>query len=106
MGNYILNQYQAPDEIRITVVCEKGTLRFELHKNRWRWMVEPGDNWHDEAAAPMERDDWFILQENAFLDVLEGKAKPLCTIEQAHQTLKVHLAAVESADTQAHWRAV
>ncbi len=106
MGNYSLNMYQAPNEITITVVCEKGTLRFELHKNRWRWMVEPGDNWHDEAAASMERDDWFMLQENAFLDVLEGKAKPLCTIEQAHQTLKVQLAAMESADTQAHWRAV
>ena len=106
MGNYGLNQYQAPNELTITVVCEKGTLRFELHKNRWRWMVEPGSNWHDEAIQPMERDDWFILQENAFLDALEGKASPLCTIEEAYQTLKVQLAAMESADTQVHWRTV
>ena len=106
MGNYSLNQYQAPNEITITVVCEKGTLQFELHRNRWRWMTDPGNDWHDEDIQPMERDDWFILQENAFMDALEGKAKPLCTIEEAYQTLKVQLAAMESADTQVHWRAV
>ena len=106
MGSYTLNQHQAPNEITITIVCEKGTLRFELHKSRWRWMSEPGNDWHDEAIPPMERDDWFMLQETAFLDALEGKAKPLCTIEEAHQTLKVQLAAVKSAGTDAHWRNV
>ena len=106
MGSYTLNQHQAPNEITITMVCEKGTLRFELHKSRWRWMSEPGNDWHDEAIPPMEKDDWFTLQETAFLDALEGKAKPLCTIEEAHQTLKVQLAAMKSAGTDAHWRNV
>ena len=104
MGSYSLNQYQAPNEITITVVCEKGTLRFELHKNRWRWMVEPSANWHDEAKPLMERDDWFILQENAFLDVLEGRAAPLCTIEQAWQTLRVQLAAIDFIGADSHWQ--
>ncbi|NIA07845.1 MAG: Gfo/Idh/MocA family oxidoreductase [Actinobacteria bacterium] len=106
MGNYSLNQYQAPNEVTITVVCEKGTLRFELHRNHWRWMTEPSSNWHDEAMAPMERDDWFILQENAFLDALKGKAEPLCTFEQAQQTLKVQLAAMECLGTDVYWKKV
>ena len=106
MGNYSINMYQAPTEVTITVVCERGTLRFELHENRWRWMTDPGNDWHNEAMPAMERDDWFIRQENAFLDTLEGKAKPLCTIEEAYQTLKVQLAAIVSADTQDHWKIV
>ena len=106
MGNYSLNQYQAPNEVTITVVCEKGTLRFELHRNRWRWMVDAGNDWHDEVMAPMERDDWFILQENTFLDVLEGNAEPLCTLEQALQTLKVQLAAMEFLDADAYWKEI
>ena len=95
---YSLNQHQAPLELTITVVCDKGTVRFELHASRWRWMSEPGGAWRDEAAPPMERDEWFAIQENAFLDCLEHKAEPLCTLAEAFQTLKVNLAALQSAD--------
>ena len=57
--------------------------------------------WHDEAAPAMERDGWFVIQENAFLDCLERKAEPLCTLPEAFQTLKVNLAALRSADAGA-----
>ena len=106
MGCYTLNQHQAPNETTFTLVCEKGTLRFELHKCRWRWMSEPGNDWHDEPIEPIERDVLFTLQAAAFLDAQEGKAKPLCTIDQAHQTLKVQIAAMESASTDTHYRNV
>ena len=40
LASFSMNQYQAPDEGVITVVCERGTLRSEIHCNRMRWMMD------------------------------------------------------------------
>jgi predicted dehydrogenase len=105
LGSYSLNQYQAPFEMTITVVCDGGTARFEGHRSRWRWMLKPGDPWHDEQFEPFERDVFFVNQAQAFLDVLEEKAEPLCTLEEGLQTLRVNLAALASAD-QENWQTI
>jgi predicted dehydrogenase len=98
MGCFNLNQHQSPNELTITVVCTGGTVRFEFHANRWRWMIEPGSEWHDESMPVLERDTLFALQANAFLDAVEQKSKPLCTLDEARQTLSVNLAILQSAD--------
>jgi predicted dehydrogenase len=103
MGSYALNQHQAPNEMTVTVVCERGALRFEMHHQRWAWMAEPGGEWNVETAEIVERDDWFIRQEHAFLDTLEGKSAPLCSLHEGYQTLKVNLAALASADNETGW---
>jgi predicted dehydrogenase len=90
----------------ITVVCEGGTARFELKECRWRWMTQTDGPWQEETFGPMERDDWFIRQEQAFLDALEGKAPVLCTLEEGLHTLKVNLAALASADEGGGMRVV
>ncbi len=105
LANYSLNQYQAPNESTITVICERGTARFESHEHRWRWMTEPGNVWHDEVFPPLERDTMFITQANQFLDVVEGKAEPACSLAEGVQTLKVNLAALASLDS-GKWEAV
>jgi predicted dehydrogenase len=97
LGSFSLNQYQSPSEMTITVVCDGGTARFEGHKNRWRWMLKPDEPWHDETFEPIPRDQLFINQAVAFLDLLEGSAKPLCTLEEGLQTLRVNLAALASS---------
>ncbi|HET6575957.1 MAG TPA: Gfo/Idh/MocA family oxidoreductase [Fimbriiglobus sp.] len=98
MGSYSLNQHQAPNESTITVVCTRGTARFEFHNLRWRWMTEPGGEWTDEPAGPLERDTLFVRQANAFLDTAEGTAAPLCSLADARQTLAVNLAILRSAE--------
>ena len=98
LASYSLNQHQAPNELAITVICEHGTVRFESHENRWRWMTKPGEAWHDETIPPLERDAMFIAQANAFLDAVEGKAAPLCSLEDGLQTLRVNLAALASIE--------
>jgi predicted dehydrogenase len=105
LGSYSLNQHQAPFEMTITVICTGGTIRFEGHHNRWRWMLKPGDAWTDEQFDPIERDTFFVNQANAFLDVLEDRAPPLCTLEEGLQTLRVNLAALASAD-QKKWQTI
>ena len=106
MGRHSLNQYQHADEMTITVVCSRGVLRFEMHEGRWRWKSGPLGDWQDQAVPQLDRDDWFTVQENAFLDALEGKTEPLCTLEQGLQTLKVNLAALRSADGALVWQTV
>lgn len=100
LANYSLNQHQAPNEITFTIVCEHGTLRYEHHLNRWRVMTAPESPWQDFAFPPMERDEWFLRQANSFLDAVEGKSQPLCSVEDALNTLKVNLAILRSAETQ------
>ena len=49
----------------------------------------------------MGRDEWFAIQDSAFLDAVERKAGVLCTLEEAFQTLKAQVAALRSADSGA-----
>ena len=98
LASYSLNQYQAPNEIVITVVCEEGTVRFEMHRNRWRWMSQPQSEWQDESQS-LKRDTLFVRQANSFLDTVEGKAAPLCSLEEGIQTLFVNLAILRASET-------
>jgi predicted dehydrogenase len=99
-GCFSLNQHQAPNEATITVVCERGTVRFEYHRHRWQWVTEPGGDWHDEAVQPLERDTLFIAQAEHFLDHLEDRSPPRCSLAEARQTLLVNRAILESVRTQ------
>ncbi|HVC95758.1 MAG TPA: Gfo/Idh/MocA family oxidoreductase [Pirellulales bacterium] len=105
LASYALNQYQAPNEATITVVCQRGTARFESHRQRWRWMMEPGESWSDEHHDAVARDTMFIAQAHAFLDAVEGRIPPPCTLDEGLQTLRVNLAALASLQDQ-QWKAV
>lgn len=105
MGCYSLNQHQAPNESSITVICEKGTARFELHNARWLSMVEPGTEWKVEFQFSMERDDIFVHQAGLFMDALEGKSPPACSVADGLQTLRVNMALL-SAAFNPNWRPV
>jgi len=105
LGSYSLNQHQAPNELTITVVCERGTVRWESHLNRWRWTTQPDEPWHDEPYEPLTRDAPFILQANQFLDAIEAKGPPRCSLAEGVQTLRVNLAALKSLDEGA-WQSI
>jgi predicted dehydrogenase len=105
LGSYSLNQHQAPNEVTITVVCRQGTARFEYHRQRWRWISECGGAWTDESVGALERDTLFVHQANQFLDVLEGKQPPLCSLDEAVQTLRVNLAILRSIESR-QWERV
>jgi predicted dehydrogenase len=101
LASYSLNQHQAFNENTITVVCEQGTVRFEGHECRWRWLTTPGEAWHDEPLEPLEpleRDSLFVAQASHFLDAVEGKRPVACSLDEGLQTLRVNLAALASAE--------
>ena len=98
LASYSLNQHQAPGEIDITVICENGTCRCRLYRHSWAWMTEPDSQWHEQTFDGLERDDMFIDQANAFLDLLDGKAEPTCTLQEAAHTLRTNLAVLASVE--------
>jgi predicted dehydrogenase len=102
---YSLNQHQAPNEGSITVVCQRGTARFESHRNRWRWMTTPDEPWHDQAQPALQRDDLFVKQANMFLDAIEGKGAVACSLQAGEQTLRSCLAILAAAETRS-WQTV
>lgn len=99
VATYSLNQHQAPNETVITVVCDKGTVRFQYHESRWLSCVEPGQDWEVELKCDLERDDIFVSQAETFLDLIEGKTEePLCSLSEGAQTLAATLATLRSSD--------
>ena len=97
--SYSLNQFQAPNELTLQLHCERGSLKVELHEQRWGVFRRGAAAWEYHAAPVKDRDDLFVAQAMAFLDGLEGKPTLLCTVDEAIQTLKFNLAALESART-------
>lgn len=98
LASYSLNQHQAPNETTITVACERGTVRLDLHKSRWRSATKPGEPWTDHPTPPLDRDGPFVRQASAFLDAVEGKSPPLCTLAEGAATLRANLAILRSID--------
>ncbi|HTI49957.1 MAG TPA: Gfo/Idh/MocA family oxidoreductase [Planctomycetaceae bacterium] len=105
LGSYSLNQHQAPNELTLTVIGERGTLRWENHRNRLSWLNVPGEEWQEEQFGPLERDSLFVSQAHAFLDAVEGRQPVLCSFDEGLQTLRVNLATLATGD-QRCWQTV
>lgn len=103
LANYSLNQHQAPNELTITVVCERGTLRFEGHRSRWMMMKEPSGTWEEFLVPSDDRDAPFLRQANNFLDSIEDTARPYCSLEEGIATLRTNLAILDSS-SQRCWK--
>ena len=95
--NYAMNQFQTPNEMTMQIHCEGGSVKIEGHEQRFGVLRRGTDAWEWHQPAPLERDEIFTAQANAFLDGLYGKPTDLCTFDEAVRTLKFNLAALESA---------
>jgi predicted dehydrogenase len=96
LGSYSLNQHQAANEVTITVIGESGMARFETHECRWRSMQKPDEPWKDHCFGPLQRDELFVRQANAFLDAIEVGSPALCTLDEGAETLRSNIAILES----------
>ena len=94
--SYTLTQFQAPNEATFLFHCERGSYKVELHEQRWGTHPHGATGWEYHPAPVKERDDLFVAQANAFLDGVAGAQTELSTVEEAEQTLKFNLAALES----------
>jgi predicted dehydrogenase len=105
LTSYSLNQHQPANELSLTVVCEHGQARFEGHRSRWVKITEVDGNWQEQSFENLDRDTVFLNQANAFLDSIEGKHPPLCSLDEGCSSLKSVLAILKSLETR-RWEAV
>jgi predicted dehydrogenase len=98
LTSYSLNQFQAPNETTIQFNTATGSVRIELHEQRWGVFRESDPNWRWHHVPVTDRDAHFIAQANAFLDAVAGRPANLCSLESAIQTLRFNLASLASAD--------
>ncbi|HAH43773.1 MAG TPA: hypothetical protein DCM07_02755, partial [Planctomycetaceae bacterium] len=96
LGSFSLNQHQPANESMITVICERGMLRFEYQKSWYRWVTEPDGEWQVGFQETLERDTLFQRQASAFLDYLDDTSPPLCPLSAGLQTLAVNLSILDS----------
>lgn len=91
-------QYQRDNNMRLQIIAEKGTLQMVGGSDALDIFNDKTSQWAKGTSRAIERDDMFRDQAQHFIDCIQGKATPLCSIEEAEQTLRTTLAALESAD--------
>lgn len=94
--SYALNQFQAANETRWDFHAETGSVRVELHRQRWGTLSRGETDWQWHAAPVAEHDEIYAAQAHAFLDGCAGAMTPLCTLAEGVQTLRFNLAALRS----------
>lgn len=101
LASYSLNQFQHPNESHIQLNCAAGSVRIEVHAQRWGIFRAGETGWSWREAGVTDRDAHFIAQAGAFLDQIESRPSRLCTLDAAAQTLRFNLAALASAGSGA-----
>lgn len=99
MASYSLNQHQLANEMSMTVITDTAMLRWESHRHRYRIFDRTMSEWQDREFPPLERDELFVRQANAFLDAVENCAPPLCDVSEGMSTLRANLASLKSLET-------
>ncbi|MEZ6050698.1 MAG: hypothetical protein R3C02_04790 [Planctomycetaceae bacterium] len=79
---FSLNQHQAANESTLTIVCERARSESRCIAVAGCRAAEPDADWTVEGEFELERDDMFVTQANRFMDFLDGKAEPGCTLAE------------------------
>lgn len=98
--SYSLNQFQSFNETRLDFHAQRGSVRVELHAQRWGACALGAADWTWHSCPIADRDQLFVSQAHAFLDACEGRPSALCTLEEGIQTLRFNLAALKSCRDQ------
>jgi predicted dehydrogenase len=99
LGSLHLDYLQRPPAHWLEIICASGTLHWEAASGLLR--VQQADEEEQTHRPPdgFERNELFLEQTRHFIDVVAGKAAPMCTLGDGVQALKLAMAAhASSAD--------
>lgn len=100
-GNLHLDYFRCPAEHRFEIIGTAGMIEWRNATGAARLFRSESDSWESSLLPEgFERNDLFIAEMKHFLDVVEKKAKPVCTLEDGIKALKIALAVHESAKTK------
>ncbi|KPK91236.1 MAG: hypothetical protein AMJ88_14200 [Anaerolineae bacterium SM23_ 63] len=93
-----LDYNQRPASHWLEIVGTEGTIRWDNTDGMVHYWTALSDQWQ-ETPPPngFERNDMFLDEMRHFLNILDGKATPLCTLEDGIRVLEIVLAAHKSA---------
>lgn len=90
--------FQQDTGVALEIIGDDGTLRTRLDAETLEIYRSSSEAWMPGDARAAERDDVFLSQTEHFIDCIKGRDTPRCTIEEAEQTLRTVLSALESSD--------
>jgi len=97
VGGVHLDYVQRPPRHTLSLVGQDGTIEWDGHSGIARVYDASHRTW-DEAAPPpgFERNTMFLEEMTHFLNCIQGKEQPICTLEDGERALKIALAAKRS----------
>jgi predicted dehydrogenase len=99
LGSLHLDYNQRPPRHQVEIVCTEGTIRWDQAGKALEIYSAETQDWQTyPLPKDFERDHLFRAQMEHFLEVVEGKAKPVCTLRDGVRVLELALAAHESAE--------
>ena len=90
--------FQRNKQAWLEVVGSDATARFDLSEQGLQIFRGATHAWERGNARNIDHDDLFCRQAGHFLQCIRGEATPRCTFDDAVQTLRTVLAAVQSSD--------
>jgi predicted dehydrogenase len=106
-----VNYFQRPPVHRLEIVGTDGTLRWDNADGILHLYKMPAlfGSYSDQPPAPVieifappegfERNQLFVAQTRHFIEIVRGKAEPVCRLEDGVMALRLALAAYESQKT-------
>jgi predicted dehydrogenase len=98
LGDVHLNYVQRPASHHLTILGTEGTLTWDQSDGAARLFRAAAGAWDVcEAPAGYERNDMFVAEAKAFLEVAAGRSGPEPSLEDGIRSLELALAIRESA---------
>jgi predicted dehydrogenase len=101
VGNLHLDYFRRPGEHRFEIIGTGGMIEWRTATGAARLYRATSEGW--ETFLPpqgFERNNLFIAEMKHFLDVVEKKNEPICTLEDGVRALQLALAVHESGKTK------
>ncbi len=93
-----LDYNQRPATHWLEIVGTKGTLRWEAEHGGVRWWAADLREWREVTPpAGFDRNHMFLKEMAHFVEVVEGRAEPRCTLQDGARALEIVIAAKQSA---------
>lgn len=105
IGAVHVNYFQRPPDHRLEIVGTRGSLRwnnadgvlhhYDMPDEFGTWSANPSAPIHREYSLPadFERNHLFVAQMKHFLDVVQGKAEPRCSLADGARAVELVLEA-------------
>ncbi|MSU73339.1 MAG: Gfo/Idh/MocA family oxidoreductase [Opitutus sp.] len=103
MASYAINQHQRAAEFSLLLNGTLGSLRALFHENRWEIAREADGGWTQHLLPPLDVTAWFARQAATFLEVIDQRRDPPCSLTDGTATLHAVLATLQSIQRRSGW---